>query len=40
MLRFILTAILILGLLCKNLFAQADYSDDAAVWISLNLEKK
>ena len=40
MLRFILTAILILGLLCKNLFAQADYSDDATVWIGFNLEKK
>lgn len=40
MLRFILTAIFILSLPCKNLFAQADYVDDAAVWISFNLEKK
>ena len=40
MLRFILIASFIFILPCKNLFAQADFIDDAAVWISFNLEKK
>ncbi len=38
--KFILIACFIFILPCKKSFAQADFIDDAAVWISFNLEKK